>query len=150
MILLKSSNIIFDNNPDIFDFQTPEYTLNTLKMKRLYLLSLFIVLCLLLSSCYTRETCTIPLSLSHGGVVVGFSYYYLAQVREFRKPKLLGAALPDGGMSKETRQVFGLFRTDSLANTTQLVYQMPDIYGWPVRYSTRIDKNDSFYSVWYR
>lgn len=103
---------------------------------------LFIVLGLFLSSCYTREL-YYSLEPSHGGVVVGSSYYYLAQVREFRLPKGI-SRFPDGGMSKETRQVFGLFRTDSLANTTQLVYQLPNVYGWPVRYSTRIDKNDSF------
>ncbi len=109
-------------------------------MKRLYFL--FVVLGLLLSSCYTREL-YYSFEPSHGGVTVGSSYYYLAQVRESRMPKGI-SRFPDGGMSKETRQVFGLFRTDSLANTTQLVYQMPDIIGWPVRYSTRIDKNDSF------
>jgi len=111
-------------------------------MKKLYLFFLFIVFDLLLSSCYTREL-YYSFEPSHGGVTVGSSYYYLAQVREYRMPKGI-SRFPDGGISKETRQVFGLFRTDSLANTTQLVYQLPDIFGWPVRYSTRIDKNDSF------
>lgn len=109
-------------------------------MKKLCFVS--VVLGLLLSSCYTREL-YYSFEPSHGGVSVGSSYYYLAQVREYRLPRGINR-FPDGGMSKETRQVFGLFRTDSLANTTQLVYQMPDIIGWPVRYSTRIDKNDSF------
>lgn len=127
---------------DIFDFQTHEYASNTFRMKKFYLFFLFIVFGLLFSSCYTREL-YYSFEPSHGGVTVGSSYYYLAQVREYRLPKGI-SRFPDGGMSKETRQVFGLFRTDSLANTTQLVYQMPDIYGWPVRYSTRIDKNDCF------
>lgn len=105
-------------------------------------LFVFLLLGLIMSSCYTREL-YYSFEPSHGGVIVGSSYYYLAQVREYRMPKGI-SRFPDGGMSKETRQVFGLFRTDSLANTTQLVYQMPDVFGWPVRYSTRIDKNDSF------
>lgn len=125
---------------DIFDFQTPEYVSNTFIMKKLYFLSA--VLGLLLSSCYTREL-YYSFEPSHGGVVVGSSYYYLAQVREYRMPKGI-SRFPDGGMSKETRQVFGLFKTDSVENSTKLVYQLPDVYGWPVRYSTRIDKNDSF------
>ncbi len=109
-------------------------------MKKLYFVS--VVLGLLLSSCYTREL-YYSFEPSHGGVTVGSSYYYLAQVREYRMPKGI-SRFPDGGMSKVTRQVFGLFKTDSLENSTKLVYKLPDVYGWPVRYSTRIDENDSF------
>ncbi len=109
-------------------------------MKKLYFLS--VVLGLLLSSCYTREL-YYSFEPAHGGVVVGSSYYYLAQVREYRLPKGI-SRFPDGGMSKETRQVFGLFKTDSVMNQTFLVHKMDDIFGWPSRYETRIDRNDSF------
>lgn len=109
-------------------------------MKKLYFLS--VVLGLLLSSCYTREL-YYSFEPAHGGVVVGSSYYYLAQVREYRLPKGI-SRFPDGGMSKETRQVFGLFITDSVMNQTFLVHKMDDIFGWPSRYETRIDRNDSF------
>lgn len=109
-------------------------------MKKLYFLCL--IFSLLLTSCYTREL-YYSFEPSHGGVTVGSSYFYLAQVREYRMPKGI-SRFPDGGMSRETRQVFGLFKTDSVENSTKLVYQLPDVYGWPVRYSTRIDKNDSF------
>ncbi len=111
-------------------------------MRALYILCLTFVFGILLTSCYTREL-YYSFEPSHGGVAVGESYYYLAQVREYKLPKGI-SRFPDGGMSKETRQVFGLFRTDSIQNKTFLVYTMPSIYGWPVRYSTRFDKNESF------
>lgn len=109
-------------------------------MKKLQLL--FMVLGLIFSSCYTREL-YYSFEPSHGGVTVGSTYFYLAQVREYRMPKGI-SRFPDGGMSKETRQVFGLFKTDSVENSTKFIYQLPDVYGWPAMYSTRIDKNDSF------
>lgn len=111
-------------------------------MRALYLLCSTFVFCILLTSCYTREL-YYSFEPSHGGVTVGESYYYLAQIREYRMPKGI-SRFPDGGMSRETRQVFGLFKTDSIENKTFLVYRMPNIYGWPVRYSTRFDKNESF------
>lgn len=109
-------------------------------MKNLYFL--FIMFGILFSSCYTREL-YYSFEPSHGGVVVGSSYYYLAQVREFRKPKGI-SRFPDGGMSREERQIFGLFRTDSVENKTHLVYRMDDICCWPARFSTRMDKNESY------
>lgn len=109
-------------------------------MKNLYFL--FIMFGILFSSCYTREL-YYSFKPSHGGVVVGSSYYYLAQVRESRKPKGI-SRFPDGGMSREERQIFGLFRTDSVENKTHLVYRMDDICCWPARFSTRMDKNESY------
>lgn len=111
-------------------------------MRALYILCSMFVFGILLTSCYTREL-YYSFEPSHGGVTVGTSYYYLAQIREHRMPKGI-SRFPDGGMSKETRQVFGLFCTDSVANKTTLVFQMSNIYGWPVRYSTRFDKNETF------
>jgi len=111
-------------------------------MRALNILCLAFMFGNLLTSCYTREL-YYSFEPSSGGVTAGESYYYLAQVREYRMPKGI-SRFPDGGMSKETRQVFGLFRTDSIQNKTFLIYTMPNIYGWPVRYSTRFDKNESF------
>lgn len=109
-------------------------------MKKLHQIFLFIFLLpFLMSSCYTREL-YYSFEPSHGGVTVGSSYYYLAQVREYKLPKGI-SRIPDGGMSRESRQVFGLFRTDSTENKTSLEYTLKDVYGWPVRYSTRIDRN---------
>jgi len=74
--------------------------------------------------------------------MVGSSCYYLAQVREYRNPKGI-SRFPDGGQTKEIRQIFGLFRTDSISKITILAARFRDVYGWPVRYKTRLEKNGS-------
>jgi hypothetical protein len=72
--------------------------------------------------------------------MVGSSCYYLAQVREYRNPKGI-SRFPDGGQTKEIRQIFGLFKTDSNNKKTVLAARLGDVYGWPVRYKTRLEKN---------
>lgn len=72
--------------------------------------------------------------------MVGSSCYYLAQVREYRNPKGI-SRFPDGGMSKEIRQLFGLFKTDTISKSTLLVARLGDVNGWPVRYKSRLEEN---------
>lgn len=100
---------------------------------------------IMLTSCYYREL-HYSFETSHGGVKVDSSYYYLAQVREYRLPKGI-SRFPDGGVSREIRQLFGLFKTDSIEKTTVLVAKLNDLIGWPVRYSTRLEKNDSYIAI---
>jgi hypothetical protein len=99
----------------------------------------------LLSSCYHKEL-NYAFDPSYGGVVAGPSCYYLANVREFKMPKGI-STFPDGGITKDVRQLFGLFRTDTLTNSTVLISRLGKIVGWPSRYSTRIDKNSSFIAI---
>ncbi len=96
---------------------------------------------LMLSSCYHREL-VYSFEKSSGGVMAGSSCYYLAQVREYRNPKGI-SRFPDGGQTKEIRQIFGLFKTDSISKLTVLAARLGDVYGWPVRYKTRLEKNGS-------
>jgi hypothetical protein len=102
---------------------------------------LIIVNMVLLSSCYHREL-IYSFKQSSGGVMTGSSCYYLAQIREYRNPKGI-SRFPDGGQTKEIRQVFGLFKTDTISRKTVLAARLGDVYGWPVRYKMRLDKNDS-------
>lgn len=102
---------------------------------------LAIITMLILSSCYHMEL-VYSFEKSSGGVMVGSSCYYLAQVREYRNPKGI-SRFPDGGQTKEIRQIFGLFKTDSINKKTVLAARLGDVYGWPVRYKTRIEKNNS-------
>jgi len=78
--------------------------------------------------------------------VVGSSQYYLANIREFKKPKGI-STFPDGGMPKEIRHLFGLFKTDSFTNSTILVTKMGDVVGWPSKYSTRMDHSSSYIAI---
>jgi hypothetical protein len=96
---------------------------------------------IMLSSCYQRELVR-SFEESSGGVMVGSSCYYLAQLREYRNPKGI-SRFPDGGQAKEIRQIFGLFKTDSISKKTILAARLGDVYGWPVRYKTRLEKNNS-------
>ncbi len=98
-----------------------------------------------LNSCYHREL-HYSFETSYGGVISGSSCYYLAHVREFQMPKGI-STLPDGGMSRDIRQLFGLFKTDTLSSSTILVTRLGDVVGWPSRYSTRLDNNTSYYSA---
>ena len=101
---------------------------------------LIAVLCMLmLNSCYQREL-VYSFNRSSGGVSAGSSFYYLAQVREYRNPKGI-SRFPDGGQTKEIRQLFGLFKTDSMSKSTVLVASLGDVNGWPVRYKARLEKN---------
>ncbi len=102
---------------------------------------LIIASILLLSSCYHREL-AYSFKRSTGGVLTGSSCYYLAQIREYRNPKGI-SRFPDGGQTKEIRQLFGLFKTDTISKSTLLVAGLGDVNGWPVRYKTRIEKNGS-------
>ena len=100
---------------------------------------------ILLGSCYHKEI-NYSFTTSYGGVVVGSSYYYLAQIREYKMPKGI-SRFPDGGMSKELRQQFGIYKTDSIDKSTMLVAQMNDVQGWPVRFSSRIEKNNELIAI---
>ena len=105
---------------------------------------IFIVLIIslsILSLCYHRPP-VCSFEISSGGVLVGSSCYYLAQVREYRNPKGI-SRFPDGGQVKEIRQIFGLFKTDSISRITVLATRFGDVYGWPVRFKTRLEKNRS-------
>jgi hypothetical protein len=106
---------------------------------------LVLIILWLLTSCYHKEL-HYAFDPSYGGVVAGPSCYYLANVREFKMPKGI-STIPDGGMSKDVRQLFGLFKTDTLTNSTVLISRLGKIVGWPSRYSTRIDKNSSFIAI---
>jgi len=99
----------------------------------------------ILSSCYHKEL-KYSFETSYGGVSVGPSYYYLAQVREFMLPNWI-SRLPDGGRSKEIRQLFGLFLTDSMDQTTVLVAKLNDVVGWKARFATRLDYNQSIIAI---
>jgi hypothetical protein len=98
-----------------------------------------------LNSCYHKEL-NYSFDTSSGGVVSGSSCYYLAHVREFQMPKGI-STFPDGGMSRDVRQLFGLFKTDSLTNSTILITRMGEVVGWPSRYATRMEKNDSYIAI---
>jgi hypothetical protein len=102
-----------------------------------------IVLLTTLNSCFHKEL-NYSYEPSQGGVISGSSCFYLAQLREFQKPKGI-STFPDGGMSRDVRQLFGLFKTDTLTSSTILVTRLGSVVGWPVRYSTRIEKN--FYYI---
>jgi len=94
---------------------------------------------LIFTSCYHKEL-FYSFDPSYGGITSGTSYYYLAHVREYKMPKGI-STFPDGGMSKDVRQLFGLFKTDSITKSTILLSRLGDVVGWPSRYSTRLDKN---------
>lgn len=95
----------------------------------------------ILNSCYYRQP-IYSFEQSSGGVLSGSSCYYLAQVKEYRNPKGI-SRFPDGGQTKEIRQLFGLFKTDSISGITVLEARLGDVYGWPVRFKTRLEKNNS-------
>ncbi|NOU20125.1 MAG: hypothetical protein HOO91_21420 [Bacteroidales bacterium] len=108
--------------------------------------NLFVLIALCaLSSCYHREL-HYSFDTSSGGVISGSSYYYLANAREFQMPKGI-STFPDGGMSRDVRYLFGLFKTDTLTNSTILVTKIGKVVGWPSRYSTRLDKNSSYIGI---
>lgn len=96
----------------------------------------------ILCSCYHKEL-LYSYDTSSGGVVVGSSYFYLAKVREFQMPKGI-SRFPDGGMSRDVRQLFGLFKTDTLSNSTVLIARLGDVVGWPSRFSTRVEKSNHY------
>ena len=96
----------------------------------------------MVSSCYHKEL-SYSFFPSYGGVTVGSSQYFLAQAREFQRPKGI-STFPDGGMTKDVRCMFGLFKTDTITNSTILVARLGNTIGWPSRYATRITKNDSY------
>jgi hypothetical protein len=100
---------------------------------------LILILTMILSSCYYREL-VYSFNRSGGGVYEDNSCYYLAQVKEFRRPKGI-SRFPDGGTIKELRQLFGFFRTDTLADSTEVVAVIRDLRGWPSRFKTRIENN---------
>ncbi|MGE0077467.1 MAG: hypothetical protein AB7S48_06380 [Bacteroidales bacterium] len=110
-------------------------------MRKQLLYWLIVFMEFIMSSCYTREL-YYSFEPSSGGVTVGSSYYYLAQVREYRMPEGI-SRFPDGGISKEVRQVFGFFRTDSVEDKTYLVSRLDEICCWPSWYATRIERNES-------
>jgi len=99
----------------------------------------------ILCSCYHKEL-QYSYDTSSGGVVVGSSFFYLAKVREFQIPKGI-SRFPDGGMSRDIRQLFGVFKTDTLSNSTILVARLGDVVGWPSRFSTRIGKNSNYIAI---
>jgi hypothetical protein len=103
-----------------------------------------IFLCLL-SSCYHKEL-QYSVDPSYGGAVAGSSCYYLANIREFRMPKGI-STIPDGGSAKEVRHLFGLFKTDTLTNSTILVTRIGEVVGWPSRYSSRLEKSSSYIAI---
>ena len=103
-----------------------------------------IIICLF-SSCYHKEM-HYSIDPSYGGVISGTSCYYLANIREYKMPKGI-STFPDGGMSKEIRNLFGLFKTDTTTNSTVLVTRLGEISGWPSRYSARIEKSNSFIAI---
>ena len=96
---------------------------------------------IMLNSCYHREL-VYSFEKSSGGVMIGSSCYYLAQIREYRNPKGI-SRFPDGGQTKEIRQIFGLFKTDSISKSTVLAARLGNVYGWPIRYKTRIEKDNA-------
>lgn len=98
-----------------------------------------------LSSCYHRKL-NYSFEPSYGGVISGSTCYYLAQVREFQMPKGI-STLPDGGISRDVRQLFGLFKTDTLSNSTVLITRLGNVMGWPSRYSTRLERNNSLIAI---
>ena len=51
------------------------------------------------------------------------------------------------GMSKDVRQLFGLFRTDTLTSSNILVTKLGNVVGWPSRYSTRVGKNPWYIAI---
>lgn len=110
-------------------------------MRRIINLTLLVSM-MFLSSCYHKELhySYIP---SYGGVTDGSGYVYLAQAREFQMPKGI-SAFPDGGISKDVRSLFGLFKTDTITNSTILVTKLGSVVGWPSRYATRISKSGSY------
>jgi hypothetical protein len=99
------------------------------------------LLILVLSSCHSIKP-EFSFKVSSGGIMIGSSCYYLAQIREYRNPKGI-SRFPDGGQTKELRQLFGLFRTDTTDHCTVLAARFGDVSGWPVRYKTRLEKNGS-------
>ncbi|GEM_PF-1896410 len=108
--------------------------------------NLFVLIALCtLSSCYHREL-HYSFDTSYGGVISSSSCYYLANVREFKMPKGI-STFPDGGVSKDVRYLFGLFKTDTLTNSTVLVAKLGKVVEWPSRYSTRLDKNSSHIAI---
>ncbi len=100
---------------------------------------LVVINMLMLSSCYYREQ-VYSFNRSTGGVYAGSSCYYLAQVKEYRNPKGI-SRFPDGGQIKVIRQLFSLFRTDTISNTTEVAAILGDVKGWPSRYKSRLEEN---------
>jgi hypothetical protein len=98
-----------------------------------------------LNSCYHKEL-HYSFDASYGGVNSGASCYYLAHIREFQRPKGI-TTFPDGGLSRDVRQLFGLFKTDTLSNSTILIAGLGNVVGWPSSYSTRLVKNDSHIAI---
>ena len=103
------------------------------------------IIMLMLNSCYYREL-VYSFDRSTGGVYAGSSCYYLARVREYRNPKGI-SRFPDGGQVKVLRQLFGLFRTDTLSNRTEMAVKLTDVKGWPSRYKTRLEENGTVIAV---
>lgn len=99
----------------------------------------------ILHSCYHKEL-QYSFTTSYGGVLSGSSEYYLAELKEFQNPKGI-SKFPDGGRSKMTKQLFGLYKTDTLANSTILVAKLGNVSGWPSRYSTRMEKNQEYIAI---
>lgn len=108
-------------------------------------LYLAIVILSTLTSCYHREL-VYSFDTSHGGVTYGGSYYYLAQAREYQLPKGI-SRFPDGGVPRDIRIMFGLYKTDTISKSTTLVSQLSNPTGWPSRYSTRLDKNSECIAI---
>ncbi len=54
---------------------------------------------------------------------------------------------PDGVIPRDIRHLFGLFKTDTLTNSTILVTRLGAVVGWPSKYSTRMDKNSSSIAI---
>ena len=96
-------------------------------------------------SCYHKEL-QYSFDTSCGGVIAGTSCYYLANVREFQMPKGI-STFPDGGMSKDVRHLFGLFRTDTLTSSTLLLTRLGEVIGWPSRYATRMEKSGLYIAI---
>jgi len=97
------------------------------------------IIMLMLNSCYYREL-VYSFDRSTGGVYADSLCYYLARVREYRNPKGI-SRFPDGGQVKVLRQLFGLFRTDTMNNRTEMAAILADVKGWPSRYKSRLEKN---------
>ena len=110
---------------------------------RIFILAVVIIL--MLNSCYYREL-VYSFNRSSGGVYAGSSCYYLAQVKEYRNPKGI-SRFPDGGQIKVIRQLFGLFRTDTISNTTEIAAILGDVKGWPSRYKTRLEENGTVIAI---
>jgi hypothetical protein len=103
---------------------------------------LFIIIvafALIMTSCYYKDL-QYSFDRSTGGVLVESSCFYLAQVREYRNPKGI-SRFPDGGQILEVRKIFGLFKTDTLSNTTEMAAELLKVNGWPSRYKSRLEKN---------